>query len=161
MRTLALVLLAAACGGGSASPPPKAPAPEPAAAAPAPAPAPMKRPPDAAPRAEAKVEAAPPPNALAILDRVYEKEGEVPGMAGWKIKRVADTTVCGGTRITVTRTKRKLDADQTAIASVYALAFPADLSFEKKPENEASLKKFSEFVGKLQKTGADATSHFE
>lgn len=179
MRTLALVVLAAACGGGGSKP---AKAPEPA---PAPASAPKVgttvkvnggRPANAsnaAPRAEAKVEApapAPPPltaapltSAVAFLDRGHDKAGEVPGMPGWTLKRSDDKTVCGGTRLVLSRGKRKLDPDQAALAKVYGLVFPADLSFDpaNKKATEASLKKFSEFVDTLQKTGADAKAHFE
>src|SRR5881394_2443006 len=121
MRTLALVVLAAACGGGSKSPPPKAPEP-------APAPAPevgttvkvnAERPADAMPRADKKLEEAPPPapppapklTTFALLDRVHDKVGPVPGMPGWRLKRVEDKTVCGGTRIAIDKGKKKLDAD--------------------------------------------------
>jgi hypothetical protein len=174
MRTFALVLLAAAaCGGGSASPPPRAP--EPAPAAPAPESGTTiqvntKRPAEAAPRAEAKVaeEPAPappppPPSALATLDRVHDKAGEIPGMAGWTVKRVEDKTRCGANRIVITKSKVKLDADQTALAKLYTLAFPTDLNFD--PNNkktvEASMKKFDAFVTKLKTTGESSSKQLE
>jgi hypothetical protein len=177
MRTLALVLVAAACGGGSK--PTKTPDPDPPPPAPS-APAPgttveanVDRPADAMPRTGAVAESqpapppepapTPPPSALAILDRMHDKAGEIPGMPGWSLKRVEDKTVCSATRIAITRGKRKLDADQLALAKVYGLTFPADLSFDpaNKQGTEASLKRFSEFVEKMKKTGADATKHFE
>ena len=180
MRTLALLVLAAACGGGG-SKSAQAPAPAPA---PDPAPAPKvgttiqvnaERPADAMPRAGA-VEAqpapapAPPPttpapinSALAYLDKTQDKAGGVPGVAGWTLKRVEDKTVCGGTRIAIARGKRKLDADEAALAKVYGLVFPADLNFDpnNKARSEASFKKFNEFVEKLKKTGETAKLHFE
>jgi len=177
MRTLALVVLAAACGSGSKSPPPQPPAPAPA---PDPTPAPevgttikvnAERPADAAPRPGSKIEEAPPapvpppppPSALAILDRVHDKAGEIPGMPGWNLKRVEDKTVCGGTRIAISKGKRKFDKDQMALAKVYGIAFPANLNFDpaNKQKVDDSMKRFDVFIKTMMKTGGDANAHFE
>lgn len=84
-------------------------------------------------------------------------------MPGWTLKRVDDKTVCGGTRIVISRGKRKLDADQAQLSKVYSVRFPTDLNFGSANQKvvDASRKKFEEFVETMKKTGEEANKHFE
>ncbi len=161
MRSLAVLVVLTACGGGSKPAAPQAPLPEPepvAQPAPTPPPAPAPVPPvDASPP--------PPPPApkVALHDRLRDEAGEIAGMPGWNLKRVDDVTVCGNTRVVISRGKRKLDADQVALAKVYALAFPTTLNFDPadKKAIEASKTTFAAFVEEMKKVGKEATDKFQ
>jgi hypothetical protein len=155
-RTILLLVSIAACGSAPApatTPPPTSekaspPEPEPAAAA-KPEPAPAQPTAPAAP--------------LSVHDRLRDFEGPVAGLAGFSIKRTPSADHCGGIKITVTRAKTVAPADKH-LAAVYALAFPANLSFDpdpaKKAVREASMKKFEAFVQTLTTTGRDAAKFY-
>ncbi|MEO8549623.1 MAG: hypothetical protein ABI678_06605, partial [Kofleriaceae bacterium] len=159
-----LVIGAIACGGGNPTPPPQKP--EPGASTSPPAPVPESGPTDpmdgsggVAPPAP---EAAPPAPRAPLRDRLHDEDGPVAGMPGWNLKRLVDANVCGGTRVVVSRGRRKLDPDQTALAKLYDVPFPAGLDFDPaaKAKQQASLKRFNAYVEQLTKVGAEARERY-
>jgi len=109
-------------------------------------------PPPAAPQPPPQAQKAP------VRERLHDADGEIAGTPGWRLKRVADPNVCGGTRIGVSRSKRRLDPDQQMLSKVYSIEVPTDLDFDPaKPKvKEASTMRFQAFLDELGKTGGDA-----
>jgi len=160
MRAGVVAVLMIACGGGTVAPPPARPDPVASTPVPEPEPAPTEsRQPEPAPVAAATPPVAP---VVPLRDRLHDDDGPLPGMPGWNLKRVADATVCGGTKVVVSRGRRKLDADQAALAKLYEVQFPADLDFDPavKAKKEASLERFNAYVEQMKKVASEANDRY-
>jgi hypothetical protein len=160
MRTLALVLLAAACGGSS---PRKQPQPAPAPLAPAAPPSLMPQVettlmPEPELPADGQAEA---PMRTPIFERLHD-EGDLAGVPGWSLKHVTDDNYCGGTRVVVSRGKRKLPAEVIPLTRVYSIPYPTGLDFspDAEPRRNASLKRFAAFIERLKRTGNEANAYY-
>jgi hypothetical protein len=114
-----------------------------------------------------KPDETPPPEPVApkapMHDRLRDVDGPIAGLPGFSLKRTPSTSHCGGIKVTTTRAGRVAPADARLVAVLW-LEFPSGLSFDpdpaKKAAKEASLKRFSDFVRTLTKTGADAAQYY-
>lgn len=120
------------------------------------APPPEPAPPPA-PRAPAP--ALPPPVKESIYVTLRDTEGDIAGLPGFSIKRKPDDKRCGGIAIVTTRAKKVAKEDQP-LADVFALEFPAGLSFDEKNKTK-SLQKFNAFLQDMTNAGAKAREHYE
>lgn len=100
---------------------------------------------------------------MVVRDHLHDEDGPIAGMPGWTNKRSVDANACGGTKVVISRGRRKLDADQQALAKVYDVQFPTKLNFD--PANpkakEDSTKRFNDYVENLKKVSLEANERYK
>ncbi len=103
----------------------------------------------------------PEPQPAALVARLRDVDGPVPGLDAFVTRRQRDANHCSGTSIATTRVANKAIAKgDEPLAALFELSYPRGLDFSD-AHRAASQERFERWLTDLRRVGGAATEHYE